>query len=150
MHRSKPCTTLFSKADHARRGYIVRGCDAANRARSDSNLRSCETARTAGCTAHSDGSYAPKAADCDAVMEEQLGSVMKQLDELPFRKDLSNQEKEYRASVLHQIAQRLAQDGPRIAQPSPERGRQFMPFAALKGFDELNAELEREVAAREE
>ncbi len=92
-----------------------------------------------------DETHGSKAADYDAAMEEQLGSVMRQLDELPCRKDLSTQEKEYRASVLRQIAQRLAQDGPRVAQPSPERGRQFMPFAALKGFGELNAELEREI-----
>ncbi len=104
----------------------------------------------ADCVAHDYGVYERNAEDCGTIMEEQLSSVMRQLDELPSRKDLSNQEKEYRTSVLRQIAQRLAQDGPRIAQPSPERGRQFMPFAALKGFDELNAELEREVAAREE
>lgn len=84
---------------------------------------------------------------CDAITESQLGSVMMQLDELPFRDDLTDSEKEYRASVLHQIAQRLAEDGPHIPTPGPERGRQFMPFAALKGFDELNTELEHEVAA---
>lgn len=90
------------------------------------------------------------AAEYDAAMESQLGSVMMQLDELPFRADVSDSEKEYRAGVLQQIAKRLAKEGPHIAAPRPERGRQFMPFAALKGFDELNAELEREVAAREE
>lgn len=79
-----------------------------------------------------------------------LDDVMRQLEELPLRADLSVAEREHRRSVLNDIVARLAVDGPRKAQPGPQRGRQFMPFAALKGFDELNEELEREVAMQEE
>ena len=43
---------------------------------------------------------------------------------------LSADEREYRAQVLDRIAQRVAADGVRVSVPSPDRGSQFMPFAA--------------------
>lgn len=56
--------------------------------------------------------------------------------------DLSADEREYRAQVLDRIAQRVAADGVRVSVPSPDRGSQFMPFAALKGYEEVIAEVE--------
>ena len=44
--------------------------------------------------------------------------------------------------VLDRIAQRVAADGVRVSVPSPDRGSQFMPFAALKGYEEVIAEVE--------
>ena len=46
------------------------------------------------------------------------------------------------AQVLDRIAQRVAADGVRVSVPSPDRGSQFMPFAALKGYEEVIAEVE--------
>ena len=53
---------------------------------------------------------------------------------------ISDDEREYRAQVLDDIAKRVAAEGVHRAIPGDDRGRQFMPFAALKGFDELIAE----------
>ena len=55
---------------------------------------------------------------------------------------LSADEREYRRQVLDKIARRVAEDGVRVSVPSPERGSQFMPFAALKGFEDVVAEAE--------
>lgn len=41
-------------------------------------------------------------------------------------------EREYRSQVLDDIARRVVAEGVRHAAPSPDRGRQFLPFAALK------------------
>ncbi len=38
----------------------------------------------------------------------------------------------------------------RVKMSREERAKQFMPFAALKGYEEALREKEREVAAREE
>lgn len=53
---------------------------------------------------------------------------------------ISDDEREYRAQVLDDIAKRVAAEGVHYAMPGDDRGRQFMPFAALKGFDEIIAE----------
>lgn len=53
---------------------------------------------------------------------------------------ISDDEREYRAQVLDDIAKRVAAEGAHHAMPGDDRGRQFMPFAALKGFDEVIAE----------
>lgn len=53
---------------------------------------------------------------------------------------ISDDEREYRAQVLDDIAKRVAAEGVHYAMPGDDRGRQFMPFAALKGFDEVIAE----------
>lgn len=57
---------------------------------------------------------------------------------------LSDDERKYRQQVLDKIARRVAEDGVRVSVPSPERGSQFMPFAALKGFEDMVAGVERE------
>lgn len=46
-------------------------------------------------------------------------------------------ERERRAALLYDIARRIAADGEHTARPGPGRARQFMPFAALKGYEGL-------------
>lgn len=57
--------------------------------------------------------------------------------------DVDDAERARRERVLWEISLRLLEDGPRRAKPGPERGRQFMPFAALRGYDEMIREVER-------
>lgn len=45
--------------------------------------------------------------------------------------------------ILRSIETRVQQDGVHSARPHPDRARQFMPFAALKGYHELARERER-------
>lgn len=60
---------------------------------------------------------------------------------------LSADEREYRAQVLDAIARRVAADGVRVSAPSPDRGSQFMAFAALKGYDNVIADVEESAGA---
>lgn len=50
---------------------------------------------------------------------------------------ISADERAYRKRVLNDIARRVAEEGVHTAVPSDDRGRQFMPFAALKGYDDI-------------
>lgn len=50
---------------------------------------------------------------------------------------ISADERAYRKRVLDDIARRVAEEGVHTAVPGDDRGRQFMPFAALKGYDEI-------------
>ena len=50
---------------------------------------------------------------------------------------ISADERVYRKRVLDDIARRVAEEGVHTAVPSDDRGRQFMPFAALKGYDDI-------------
>lgn len=50
---------------------------------------------------------------------------------------------DHREIILRSIEARIQQDGPHVAKPHPNRARQFMPFAALKGYHELAQERER-------
>lgn len=59
---------------------------------------------------------------------------------------LQPMERERREGILRDIRMRIAERGPRRAVPSPERGRLFMPFAALEGYEEMLVETEEEVA----
>lgn len=54
----------------------------------------------------------------------------------------ANYELEHQVTVLKAIETRIAQDGVHTAKPHADRARQFMPFAALKGYEELVAEAE--------
>ena len=47
------------------------------------------------------------------------------------------QEREYRANVLLAIEQKVETYGAHQAQPHDSRARQFMPFAALKGYADM-------------
>lgn len=48
-----------------------------------------------------------------------------------------SQEREYRANVLLAIEQKAETYGTHQAQPHDSRARQFMPFAALKGYADM-------------
>lgn len=50
---------------------------------------------------------------------------------------ISADERAYRKRVLNDIARRVAEEGVHTAVPGDDRGRQFMPFAALKGYDDI-------------
>lgn len=50
---------------------------------------------------------------------------------------ISADEHAYRKRVLGDIARRVAEEGVHTAVPGDDRGRQFMPFAALKGYDDI-------------
>ena len=50
---------------------------------------------------------------------------------------ISADERAYRKRVLSDIARRVAEEGVHTAVPGDDRGRQFMPFAALKGYDDI-------------
>lgn len=50
---------------------------------------------------------------------------------------ISADERAYRKRVLNDIARRVAEEGIHAAVPGDDRGRQFMPFAALKGYDDI-------------
>ena len=50
---------------------------------------------------------------------------------------ISTDERAYRKRVLDDIARRVAEEGVHTAVPGGDRGRQFMPFAALKGYDDI-------------
>lgn len=50
---------------------------------------------------------------------------------------ISADERAYRKRVLDDIARRVTEEGVHTAVPGDDRGRQFMPFAALKGYDEI-------------
>lgn len=67
------------------------------------------------------------------AIEAELACIPS-LDEWP---DLGARELERRARVLADIRQRVVEHGPHRAVAAPERGRLFMPFAALKGYDDL-------------
>lgn len=50
---------------------------------------------------------------------------------------ISADERAYRKRVLDDIARRVTEEGVHTAVPGDDRGRQFMPFAALKGYDDI-------------
>ena len=75
--------------------------------------------------------------------------VLREVDRLPSASswpDVSECERERRERVLRSIVQRIVENGPRHAVASPERGRQFIPFAALRGYDEMLEEVELRAA----
>ena len=78
--------------------------------------------------------------------------VFREIESLPTAHswpDASEGERERREKILRGIVQRIVEDGPRRAMASPERGRQFIPFAALRGYDEMIEETERHAADAE-
>ena len=58
--------------------------------------------------------------------------------------DLPELEREHREAVLADIRRRVEAEGPRVAVATVDRGRLFMPFAALKGYGELVESVERD------
>lgn len=55
-------------------------------------------------------------------------------------------ERKRREAILADIRRRVIENGPRRPVESPDRGRLFMPFAALKGYGELVGQAETRVA----
>lgn len=54
-------------------------------------------------------------------------------------------ERARRERILADIRRRIVEDGPRRAVPDAGRGRLFMPFAALTGYEGMIADIEDEV-----
>ena len=57
---------------------------------------------------------------------------------------LSYEETARRRSVLREITRRQAEDGVRVAIHHADRARQFMPFAALRGYSSMVQQAQRE------
>lgn len=89
--------------------------------------------------------HEPAAVQCESAVRREL-ALLPMVGEWP---DLDVWERERRARILDDIARRIREDGPRVAVPADERGRQFLPFAALNGFDDMVAETERRANERE-
>lgn len=68
------------------------------------------------------------------------------LSEDDFLEDIALDEAERRRRILQDIAAQVRQHGVHFAANSPKRAAQFMPFAALTGFEELMAEKEADAA----
>ncbi len=64
------------------------------------------------------------------------------LSEDDFLEDVAFDEAERRRCILRDIAMRTKENGIHFAANSPKRATQFMPFAALKGYEEVIAEVE--------
>ena len=64
------------------------------------------------------------------------------LSEGNFLEDVAFDEAERRRRILQDIAAQVRQHGVHFAANSPKRATQFMPFAALKGYEEVIAEVE--------
>lgn len=88
---------------------------------------------------------APEAPDAQAAQAARPGPLsgdeaFEALAGLPSLDDwpgLPEAEREHRRAVLYDVMMRVLADGPRRARPSPERGRQFLAFAALQGYGEM-------------
>lgn len=68
------------------------------------------------------------------------------LSEDDFLEDVALDEAERRRRILQDIAAQVRQHDVHFAANSPKRATQFMPFAALTGFEELMAEKEADAA----
>lgn len=68
------------------------------------------------------------------------------LSEDDFLEDVALDEAKRRRRILQDIAAQVRQHGVRFAANNPKRATQFMPFAALTGFEELMAEKEADAA----
>lgn len=77
------------------------------------------------------------------MVNESAEKVSARLPRIDCWQGLSAQEREYRSIKLLELERRIQADGPHQAQPNAQRARQFMPFAALKGYHELAHSKER-------
>lgn len=76
-------------------------------------------------------------------MREDVRAALDAVPDVSAWEGLGPQEREHRAWTLAQIRRRIAEDGPRRAVISPDRGRLFMPFAALEGYEGMIREIEK-------
>lgn len=72
------------------------------------------------------------------------------LSEDDFLEGIAFDEAERRRCILRDIAMRVKENGVHFAANGPKRATQFMPFAALTGFEELMAEKEADAAKFED
>lgn len=70
-------------------------------------------------------------------MHDQMSQVEAMRAHLLSDATLSSNERDRREVILSDIAKRIQHDGDRVARPHADRARQFMPFAALKGYHDL-------------
>ena len=68
------------------------------------------------------------------------------LSEDDFLEGIAFDEAERRRCILRDIAMRVRENGVHFAANSPKRATQFMPFAALTGFEELITEKDADAA----
>lgn len=123
--------------------------DERREAPSDGAAASAGAAAAAGTDAETDTSATNRAG---AAAERSPGSPGPQsATEVPGILDgLSPWERDYRIATLAAIERHVREEGPHEAKPDPRRARQFMPFAALKGYGDLTREREDEAALDEE
>ena len=80
------------------------------------------------------------------VREDEIEGALAAVPDVSAWEGLGLQELEHRAWTLDQIRRRIAENGPRRVMASPDRGRLFMPFAALEGYDGMITEVEENTA----
>ena len=85
---------------------------------------------TSGTTTRTEGQAATRTALEEAIQAARIPSPS-------IWAGISADERAYRSRVLDDIARRVAEEGIHTAIPSDDRGRQFMPFAALKGYNDI-------------
>ncbi|WP_270573710.1 hypothetical protein [Candidatus Collinsella stercoripullorum] len=76
------------------------------------------------------------------MRKDEIEEALVAVPDVSAWEGLGPQELERRAWTLDQIRRRIAEDGPRRVVTSSDRGRLFMPFAALEGYGEMLAEIE--------
>lgn len=76
-------------------------------------------------------------------MPDQISQLKAMLSHLNSDESLDLRERERRVRIISDIIIRLQDNGEHVAKAHPDRARQFMPFAALKGYHELARERER-------
>lgn len=95
--------------------------------------------RTSGRATRESAMRATSQAACQAARRAALQAAI-QAAGIPspdIWAGISADERAYRKRVLDDIARRVAEEGIHTAVPGDDRGRQFMPFAALKGYDDI-------------
>lgn len=70
--------------------------------------------------------------------------------EIEHASGLPRAEKDYRLSALRAIREKVEAAGAHIARPHADRAQQFMPFAALNGYEDLVQAEEAAVLGKEE
>lgn len=80
------------------------------------------------------------------MREEEVRAALDAVPDISTWEGLDPMERERRAWTLDQIRRRIMEEGPRQAREAPERGRLFMPFAALEGYGKMIAGTEGDVA----
>lgn len=80
------------------------------------------------------------------VRKDEIEEALVAVPDVSAWEGLGPQELERRAWTLDQIRRRIAENGPRRVTASSDRGRLFMPFAALEGYEGMITEVEENTA----